>query len=72
MDTRHTERGDVRHDAFLLNDRLVDRHVMSLLTRLVEPFADLVRWGEPWDVEDDDPLLDAPAGVFEEPANLWA
>ena len=45
---------------------------MSLLTRLVEPFTDLVKWGEPWDVEDDDPLLDAPAGAFEEPASIWA
>ena len=31
---------------------------MSVLTRLVKPFTDLVRWGEPWDVEDDD-LLEA-------------
>jgi hypothetical protein len=31
---------------------------MSLLNRLVQPFEDLVRWGEPWDVEDDDPLLE--------------
>ena len=29
---------------------------MSMLRRLVQPFADLVRWGEPWDVEDDDLL----------------
>lgn len=33
--------------------------MVSVLGRLLEPFADLVRWGEPWDVEDDDPLLDA-------------
>ena len=45
---------------------------MSLLTRLVEPFTDLVKWGEPWDVEDDDPLLDAPCSAYEEPASLWA
>ena len=31
---------------------------MSMLTRLVKPFTELVRWGEPWDVEDDDLLLD--------------
>jgi len=29
---------------------------MSKLIRLVKPFAELVRWGEPWDVEDDDLL----------------
>lgn len=45
---------------------------MSLWTRLVEPFTDLVKWGEPWDVEDDDPLVDAPSSVFEEAAGLWA
>jgi hypothetical protein len=29
-----------------------------ILARFTEPFADLVRWGEPWDVEDEpDPLL---------------
>jgi hypothetical protein len=33
---------------------------MSMLTRLVQPFTELVRWGEPWDVEDDD-LLEATA-----------
>jgi hypothetical protein len=43
---------------------------MSLLTRLVRPFSDLVRWGEPWDVEDDDPLLDSgPRG--DDAFNLW-
>lgn len=31
-----------------------------MLHRLIEPFADLVRWGEPWDVEDDDPLYEPP------------
>jgi len=71
MGSRHGA-GDRRHGAFVLNYRLVDKRVMSLLTRLVEPFTDLVKWGEPWDVEDDDPLLDAPAAVFEEPASLWA
>jgi len=30
---------------------------MSMLSRLMQPFAELVRWGEPWDVEDDE-LLD--------------
>ena len=29
-----------------------------MLTRLVGPLTELIRWGEPWDVEDDDPLLD--------------
>jgi hypothetical protein len=29
-----------------------------MLLRLMQPFSDLVRWGEPWDVEDDDPLLE--------------
>lgn len=34
---------------------------IRLLARLVEPFAELVRWGEPWDVEDEpDPLLERP------------
>ena len=41
-----------------------------MLTRIVGPFTDLVRWGEPWDVEDDDPLADSPR--FDEPFNLWA
>ena len=45
---------------------------MSLLTRLVEPFTDLVKWGEPWDVEDDDPLYEGSAAVYDEPANIWA
>ena len=31
---------------------------MTALSRLLQPFAELVRWGEPWDVEDDD-LLEA-------------
>jgi hypothetical protein len=34
---------------------------MSMLRRLVKPFTELVRWGEPWDVEDDDVLLDPSA-----------
>lgn len=38
-----------------------------MLLRLMQPFSDLVRWGEPWDVEDDDPLLDA-----EEPFSRWS
>jgi hypothetical protein len=42
-----------------------------MLIRLIEPFADLVRWGEPWDVEDDDPLCDS-AGRGDEAFNLWA
>ena len=29
-----------------------------MLLRLLQPFSDLVRWGEPWDVEDDDPLFE--------------
>jgi hypothetical protein len=29
---------------------------MSALIRLLQPFTELVRWGEPWDVEDDDLL----------------
>ena len=29
-----------------------------MLLRLIQPFSDLVRWGEPWDVEDDDPLFE--------------
>ena len=36
---------------------------MSKLLRLVQPFSDLVRWGEPWDVEDDDPLLECDESV---------
>lgn len=35
-----------------------------LPARIAGAFADLVRWGEPWDVEDDeDPLLDRPATI---------
>jgi hypothetical protein len=44
---------------------------VSVLTRLLEPFTDLVRWGEPHDLEDDDPLLDGPSTVDEQ-FNLWA
>jgi hypothetical protein len=43
----------------------------SALTVLAGAFADLVRWGEPFDFEDDDdPLLDRPA--YGDPASLWA
>ena len=35
---------------------------MIVLTRLMQPFAELVRWGEPWDIEDDD-QLDASAAA---------
>lgn len=42
-----------------------------MLTRLVQPFSDLVRWGEPWDVEDDDPLLDSGSSRSDESFNLW-
>ena len=46
------------------------RHT-SLPERLVGAFVDLVRWGEPFDFEDDDdPLLDRPAPA--EPSSLWA
>ena len=45
---------------------------MSLLNRLVQPFEDLVRWGEPWDVEDDDPLLDASPSNGSDRVTLWA
>lgn len=44
---------------------------MSVLNRLVQPFSELVRWGEPWDVEDDDPLLDAGPSRSDESFNLW-
>lgn len=43
---------------------------MSMLARLLEPFSDLVRWGEPWDVEDDELLLDVSLGD-EEPLIRW-
>ena len=39
--------------------------VVSKLLRLMQPFSDLVRWGEPWDIEDDDPL-------FEDDVLTWA
>jgi hypothetical protein len=45
---------------------------MSLLTRLVQPFSDLVRWGEPWDVEDDDPLSESGASRSDDTFNLWS
>ena len=41
-----------------------------MLNRILEPFTDLGRWGEPYDVEDDDPLLDGP-GRSDESFNLW-
>jgi hypothetical protein len=44
---------------------------VSVIQRLLEPFTELVRWGEPHDVEDDDPFLDSPWGG-DEPVNLWA
>lgn len=44
---------------------------MSTLTRLLQPFTDMVRWGEPYDVEDEDPLLDGPS-VTEESVSLWS
>ncbi len=44
---------------------------MSLLTRLVQPFSDLVRWGEPWDVEDDDPLLESRTSRSDDTFSLW-
>lgn len=37
-----------------------------MFMRLMQPFSDLVRWGEPWDVEDDDSLLDT-----EESLSRW-
>jgi hypothetical protein len=40
------------------------------LIRLLQPFTDLVRWGEPYDVEDEDPLLDQPQRS-DERFNLW-
>jgi hypothetical protein len=44
---------------------------VSTLIRLLQPFTDMVRWGEPYDVEDDDPLLDSPA-PHDDRFNLWA
>lgn len=38
------------------------------LSRLAGPFTDLVRWGEPWDVEDEpDPLLGCSLDPFDAP-----
>ena len=45
---------------------------MSMINRLLQPFSDLVRWGEPWDVEDDDPLLDPSPAFGDEPVSVWA
>ena len=45
---------------------------MSMLTRLVQPFSEMVRWAEPWDVEDDDPLYDAGPTRSDESFNLWS
>ena len=42
---------------------------MSALLGLLAAMGSLVRWGEPWDIEHDDPLLDRD-GV--EGADLWA
>jgi len=44
---------------------------VSTLIRLLQPFTDMVRWGEPYDVEEDDPLLDAPT-PHDDRFNLWA
>ena len=45
---------------------------MSVLNRLVQPFTDLVRWGEPWDVEDDDPLLETATSRGDDALNAWS
>jgi len=34
---------------------------MSLLLGLFSSIASVIRWGEPWDIENDDPLLDRTA-----------
>ena len=44
---------------------------MSTLLRLLQPFTEMVRWGEPYDVEDDDPFLDSP-GITADRFNLWS
>jgi hypothetical protein len=44
---------------------------VSVLTRLVRPFSELIRWGEPWDVEDDDPLYESGGARSDESFNLW-
>ena len=43
-----------------------------MLTRLMQPFSDMVRWEEPWDVEDDDPLLDSSSHRRDDSFNLWS
>lgn len=45
---------------------------MSVFNRLVQPFTDLVRWGEPWDVEDDDPLLDSTPNRGDDAVSAWS
>jgi hypothetical protein len=42
-----------------------------MLTRLIEPFTELVRWGEPWDLEEEDPLLES-SGQSDESFSLWS
>ena len=43
-----------------------------MLIRLVQPFTDLVRWGEPYVFDDEDPLLDSGPCRSDDSFNLWA
>lgn len=43
-----------------------------MINRLIQPFADLVRWGEPYDLEDEDPLFDGGPCRSDDAINLWA
>lgn len=45
---------------------------MSMLSRLLQPFSDLVRWGEPWDVEDDDAVADWSPTLGDDALSAWA
>lgn len=45
---------------------------VSVFERLLRPLTDFIRWAEPWDFEEEDPLLDDyRSAVTDRPVGLW-
>lgn len=44
----------------------------ALLDRILGPISELIRWGEPWDLEMDDPLLDRDHAARATSLDLWS